>query len=95
MKSLGGKFVEIDLGDTGQTEQGYAKELTPEQLELQKAGQKKIISVVVEPDHGACYGDVAPVVDALLTIGFSDVNFGGGLGSQAAGKYSRQPRKGK
>ncbi len=44
VKSLGGKFVEIDLGDTGQTEQGYAKELTPEQLELQKAGQKKIIS---------------------------------------------------
>ncbi len=44
VRSLGGKFVEIDLGDTGQTEQGYAKELTPEQLELQKAGQKKIIS---------------------------------------------------
>lgn len=44
VQSLGGKFVEIDLGDTGQTEQGYAKELTPEQLELQKAGQKKIIS---------------------------------------------------
>ncbi|MCZ6458989.1 MAG: Re/Si-specific NAD(P)(+) transhydrogenase subunit alpha [Gammaproteobacteria bacterium] len=44
VKSLGGKFVEIDLGETGQTEQGYAKELTPEQLELQKAGQKKIIS---------------------------------------------------
>jgi NAD(P) transhydrogenase subunit alpha len=44
VQSLGAKFVEIDLGDTGQTEQGYAKELTPEQLDLQKAGQKKIIS---------------------------------------------------
>jgi H+-translocating NAD(P) transhydrogenase subunit alpha len=44
VQSLGGKFVEIDLGDTGQTEQGYAKELTPEQIELQKAGQKKVIS---------------------------------------------------
>ncbi|MCZ6709444.1 MAG: Re/Si-specific NAD(P)(+) transhydrogenase subunit alpha [Gammaproteobacteria bacterium] len=44
VRSVGGKFLEIDLGDTGQTEQGYAKELTPEQLELQKAGQKKIIS---------------------------------------------------
>ena len=41
VRSLGGKFVEIDLGDVGQTEQGYAKELTPEQLELQKEGQKK------------------------------------------------------
>ena len=44
VQSLGAKFVEIDLGDTGQTEQGYAKELTPEQIELQKAGQKKVIS---------------------------------------------------
>lgn len=44
VQSLGAKFVEIDLGDTGQTDQGYARELTPEQIELQKAGQKKIIS---------------------------------------------------
>jgi NAD(P) transhydrogenase subunit alpha len=44
VQSLGAKFVEIDLGDTGQTDQGYARELTPEQLELQKEGQKKVIS---------------------------------------------------
>ena len=44
VQSLGAKFVEIDLGDTGQTDQGYAKELTPEQIELQKEGQKKVIS---------------------------------------------------
>ena len=44
VQSLGAKFVEIDLGDTGQTEQGYARELTPEQIELQKQGQKKVIS---------------------------------------------------
>ena len=44
VQSLGAKFVQIDLGDTGQTEQGYARELTPEQLELQKEGQKKVIS---------------------------------------------------
>ena len=25
VKSLGAKFVKIDLGDTGQTDQGYAK----------------------------------------------------------------------
>lgn len=41
--SLGAKFVEIDLGDTGQTDQGYARELTPEQLELQRQGQARII----------------------------------------------------
>lgn len=42
VKSLGARFVEIDLGgETGQTEQGYAKELTPEQIERQRLGMKK------------------------------------------------------
>ena len=36
VKSLGARFVKVDLGDTGQTAQGYAKELTPEQLEKQR-----------------------------------------------------------
>ncbi|MFU8814446.1 MAG: Re/Si-specific NAD(P)(+) transhydrogenase subunit alpha [Pseudomonadales bacterium] len=44
VQSLGAKFVQIDLGDTGQTDQGYAKELTPEQLDMQKEGQKKVIA---------------------------------------------------
>ncbi|MEO8440651.1 MAG: Re/Si-specific NAD(P)(+) transhydrogenase subunit alpha [Spartobacteria bacterium] len=34
--SLGAKFVRVDLGETGQTDQGYARELTPEQLEKQR-----------------------------------------------------------
>lgn len=44
VRSLGAKFVEIDLGDTGQTDQGYARELTPEQIELQRQGQAKVIA---------------------------------------------------
>ncbi len=36
VRSLGAKFVKIDLGETGQTAQGYARELTPEQLEKQR-----------------------------------------------------------
>lgn len=36
VQSLGAKFVEIDVGETGQTEQGYAKPLTDEQLESQR-----------------------------------------------------------
>ncbi|MDP2361330.1 MAG: NAD(P) transhydrogenase subunit alpha [bacterium] len=36
VESLGGRFVEIDLGETGQTKDGYARELTPEQVELQR-----------------------------------------------------------
>ena len=34
--SLGAKFLKVDLGETGGTEQGYAKALTDEQLELQR-----------------------------------------------------------
>jgi len=42
--SLGAKFVEIDLGETGQTKDGYANELTAEQLEMQREGMKNVIS---------------------------------------------------
>lgn len=42
VRSLGAKFVKIDLGETGQTEQGYAKELTPEQIEKQRQGMAKV-----------------------------------------------------
>ncbi len=44
VQSLGGKFLEIDLGETGSTKDGYAVQLTPEQLELQKQGQAKQIA---------------------------------------------------
>jgi len=44
VQSLGAKFLEIDLGDTGQTDQGYAQELTPEQLEKQREGMKAAIA---------------------------------------------------
>lgn len=42
VKSLGAKFVKIDIGETGQTEQGYAKELTPDQVAMQQAGMAKV-----------------------------------------------------
>ena len=44
VESLGGKFLKIDLGETGQTKDGYALELTPEQLQMQKEGQAKEIA---------------------------------------------------
>ena len=44
VQSLGAKFLEIDLGETGQTSDGYAKELTAEQMELQKNAQAKVIA---------------------------------------------------
>ena len=36
--------VKIDIGDTEETDQGYAKELTPEQIKMQQDGMKKICS---------------------------------------------------
>ena len=41
VKSLGAKFVKVDLGEMGQTDQGYAKELTPEQLDKQRQEMAK------------------------------------------------------
>lgn len=41
VKSLGGRFIKIDVGETGETEQGYARELTPEQLKLQQEGMAR------------------------------------------------------
>ena len=42
VQSLGAKFVKIDLGETGETDQGYAKKLTPEQIQKQKELQSKV-----------------------------------------------------
>lgn len=44
VQSLGAKFLEIDLGETGETAGGYAKELTPEQVQMQRQAQKDVIA---------------------------------------------------
>ncbi len=44
VRSVGAKFLEIDLGETGSTKDGYARELTPEQLEMQRAAQRDTIA---------------------------------------------------
>ena len=44
VKSLGANFLDIDLGETGQTVDGYAKELTAEQIEMQREAQKAVIA---------------------------------------------------
>ncbi len=44
VQSLGAKFLEIDLGETGETADGYAKELTPEQVDMQRQAQKEVIA---------------------------------------------------
>ncbi|MCY4364274.1 MAG: Re/Si-specific NAD(P)(+) transhydrogenase subunit alpha [Gammaproteobacteria bacterium] len=44
VRSVGAKFLEIDLGETGETKDGYARELTAEQIEIQRQGQKAAIA---------------------------------------------------
>jgi len=41
VKSLGAQFLKIDLGETGQTKDGYAKALTDEQIQKQRDAMKK------------------------------------------------------
>ena len=63
VQSLGAKFVEIDLGETGQTAQGYAKALTVEQLQKQRDGMAKVCSqsdVVITTAQ--LFGRKAPVL---------------------------------
>ena len=63
VESLGGKFVEIDLGETGQTEAGYANALTEDQVKLQLEGQKKVCSqsdIVITTAQ--LFGRTAPIV---------------------------------
>ena len=44
VKSLGAKFLEIDMGENKEVKGGYAKELTKEQLEKQKLAMIKSVS---------------------------------------------------
>lgn len=61
--SLGAKFIKIDLGETGQTKDGYAKALTPEQIEKQRQGMAKVCSnadIVITTAQ--LFGRKAPVI---------------------------------
>ncbi len=42
VKSLGARFVKVNLGETGQTKGGYAKALTDEQLQKQREQMAKV-----------------------------------------------------
>ena len=44
VESLGATFLNIDLGETGQTEDGYARQLTAEQLNIQQQAQSDEIA---------------------------------------------------
>ena len=63
VKSLGAQFLKIDLGETGQTKDGYAKALTEEQMQKQRTAMAKTCS---ESDVVICaaqvFGRKAPIL---------------------------------
>jgi NAD(P) transhydrogenase subunit alpha len=63
VKSVGARFVKIDLGDTGESEGGYARQLTDEQLERQRkamADQCAQSDVIITTAR--VFGKKAPVI---------------------------------
>jgi NAD(P) transhydrogenase subunit alpha len=70
IKSLGARFVKIDVGETGQTKDGYAKALTEEQIQKQRDAMKKLCGdadVVIAAAQ--VFGRRAPI---LVTAGMLD-----------------------
>jgi NAD(P) transhydrogenase subunit alpha len=69
VQSLGAKFLEIDLGQTGETGQGYAQALTPEQMQIQQREQAKCIAqsdIVITTAQ--LFGRKPPVLIDLATV---------------------------
>jgi NAD(P) transhydrogenase subunit alpha len=63
VKSLGARFVKVDLGELGQTAQGYARELTPEQLALQReAMARSCAQADVVITTAQIFGKKAPLI---------------------------------
>ncbi len=63
VKSLGGRFVRIDLGETGQTQGGYAKALTEEQLTRQREAMARVCAASdVVITTAQVFGRKAPVI---------------------------------
>lgn len=70
VRSLGAKFIKVDLGETGQTDQGYAQELTAEQLAKQRelmADTCANADIVITTAQ--LFGRKAPVVVSAEVLG--------------------------
>jgi NAD(P) transhydrogenase subunit alpha len=84
VKSLGARFVKIDIGETEETSQGYAKELSAEQIDMQRAGMKKVCSssdVIITTAQ--VFGRKAPMIITAEMI--EDMNPGSVIVDMAVG----------
>ncbi len=96
VKSLGARFVKIDLGETGQTKDGYAKALTETQLQKQREGMAKICaSADIVITTAQLFGRKAPqIVTAEMVAGMQKgsvivdlaVESGGNVAGSVAGR---------
>lgn len=73
VKSLGARFVELDIGETGQTDQGYAQALTDAQLQRQR---EQMAAVVAQSDvlitTAQLFGRPAPrIIDDAMVSGMA------------------------
>lgn len=69
VESLGGKFLNVDIGETGQTKDGYAKELSDEQKALLAQAQKEaIISSDIVITTAQLFGRKPPVLISRETL---------------------------
>lgn len=63
VQSLGARFVKIDIGETGQTKEGYAKALTEQQLAMQREGIKShCAGADVVITTAQVFGKKAPII---------------------------------
>jgi NAD(P) transhydrogenase subunit alpha len=63
VKSLGAKFVKADVGETGETAGGYAKPLTPEQLQKQRELMaERVAQADVVITAAQVFGKKAPLI---------------------------------
>jgi H+-translocating NAD(P) transhydrogenase subunit alpha len=70
VESLGAKFLDIDLGETGQTKDGYAKALSQEQLSRQRDAMKtQCAQSDIVITTAQLFGRTAPVIlnDEILS----------------------------
>lgn len=77
VKSLGAQFLKIDVGETGQTKDGYAKALTEEQIQKQREAMRKTCAeseIVITAAQ--VFGRRAPV---LVTSAMLDAMRPGGV----------------
>jgi len=91
VQSLGAKFLKVDLGETGQNKDGYAKALSPEQMaKQQEAMAKAIASSDVTITTAKLFGRRAPILITskmlkLLRPGSIIVDLAAGSGGNVEG----------